>query len=110
MVYLPNKDRAAALQHIQEALDEISHEITTTFSNLKITKSYQSKMDALRLIVTQDGVSVKVELLSVLRGTVFTPILRETTETVEQEFGYAEANVVAIEDLYAGKLCAAFDR
>ncbi|MEZ2742453.1 nucleotidyl transferase AbiEii/AbiGii toxin family protein [Paenalcaligenes hominis] len=105
-----NKDRAAALHHIQEALDEISHELTAIFPKLKITKSYQSKVDALRLIVTQEGVSVKVELSPVLRGTVFTPTLRETTETVEQEFGYAEVNVVAIEDLYAGKLCAAFDR
>lgn len=105
-----NKDRAAALHHIQAALDEISHELTAIFPKLKITKSYQNKMDALRLIVTQEGVSVKVELSPVLRGTVFTPTLRETTETVEQEFGYAEVNVVAIEDLYAGKLCAAFDR
>lgn len=110
LVYLPNKDRAAALHHIQAALDEISHELTAIFPKLKITKSYQNKMDALRLIVTQEGVSVKVELSPVLRGTVFTPTLRETTETVEQEFGYAEVNVVAIEDLYAGKLCAAFDR
>lgn len=110
LVYLPNKDRVTALQHIQETLNEISYEITTTFPNLKVTKSYQNKMDALRLIVTQDSVSVKVELSPVLRGTVFTPTLKETTETVEQEFGYAEVNVVAIEDLYAGKLCAAFDR
>lgn len=110
LVYLPNKGRAAALHHIQETLNEISYELTTTFPNLRITKSYQSKMDALRLIVTQDNISVKVELSPVLRGTVFTSTLRETTETVEQEFGYAEVNVVAIEDLYAGKLCAAFDR
>lgn len=32
------------------------------------------------------------------------------TDPVEDEFGFAETAVVAFEDLYAGKLCAALDR
>ncbi len=31
-------------------------------------------------------------------------------ESVENEFGFAEIQVVSLADLYAGKLCAAFDR
>lgn len=31
-------------------------------------------------------------------------------ESVEDEFGYAEIQVVSLPDLYGGKLCAAMDR
>lgn len=35
---------------------------------------------------------------------------RAVSEATERELGYAEAQVVAFEDLYAGKICAALDR
>jgi hypothetical protein len=34
----------------------------------------------------------------------------EVCESVEEEFGYVETRVVALADLYAGKICAALDR
>lgn len=110
LVYLLHEDRPAALAHITDALDDISERLVTTFPSIHITKSYQDKTDALRLVIFQDNVSVKVELSPVIRGTVFEPTLRQTTDEVEREFGFAEVPVVALEDLYAGKLCAAFDR
>ena len=53
---------------------------------------------------------VKVETSPVLRGSVFEPERRRTSAAVEDVYGFAEANVVAFEDLYAGKLHAALDR
>ncbi|MGB2336233.1 MAG: nucleotidyl transferase AbiEii/AbiGii toxin family protein, partial [Alcanivorax sp.] len=38
------------------------------------------------------------------------PEERGVVAAVEDEFGFAQARIVAIEDLYAGKLCAALDR
>jgi len=46
----------------------------------------------------------------VLRGTVAPPHPMRVTDTVEEAFGFAEMTVLAFEDLYAGKLCAALDR
>lgn len=45
-----------------------------------------------------------------LRGTVYKPQVMEVCAAVEDEFGYAEVPVVALADLYAGKICAALDR
>lgn len=62
-----------------------------------------------RLVVNQ-GASVKIELSPVLRGVLHLPEIRSVIESVEQQFGFAEAPLIALEDLYAGKICAALDR
>lgn len=110
LVYLPMKGRDEALQEIREALDAISSDLKTVFKDAKLTEAYKSKRDSLRLIVARNGTQIKVELSPVLRGTVYEPQLLEVCETVEDEFGYVEMPVVALADLYAGKMCAALDR
>lgn len=64
----------------------------------------------MRLFVEANGVNVKVELSPVMRGSVFEPGPLTVRPTVEEEFGYAEMSVMALPDLYAGKICAALDR
>lgn len=110
LVYLPIKARDEALDEICEALDVISADLKTAFKDAEITEAYKSKRDSLRLIVARNGVQIKVELSPVLRGTVYEPRLMEVCEAVEEEFGYVEVPVVALADLYAGKICAALDR
>lgn len=110
LVYLPMKGRDEALQEIREALDAISADLKTAFKDAELTEAYKSKRDSLRLIVARNGVQIKVELSPVLRGTVYEPQLMEVCEAVEDEFGYVEMPVVALADLYAGKMCAALDR
>lgn len=110
LVFLPSTTRQQALESIKQALDRISSNITQSLAGIRVTKSYQDKTDALRLTVQQSGVSIQVELSPVLRGTVFPVQLLSVCESVEDEFGYAEMQVVSLADLYAGKLCAAFDR
>lgn len=70
----------------------------------------QQVTDALRMIVERAGATVKIELSPVLRGTVYPPQMLAVVAAVEREFGFAEVPVVAFEDLYAGKICAALDR
>ena len=110
LVYLPMKARDEALVEICEALAVISADLKTAFKDAEITEAYKSKRDSLRLIVARNGVQIKVELSPVLRGTVYEPRLMEVCEAVEEEFGYVEVPVVALADLYAGKICAALDR
>lgn len=110
LVYLPMKGRDEALQEIREALDAISADLKAAFKDAELTEAYRSKRDSLRLIVARNGVQIKVELSPVLRGTVYEPQLMEVRAAVEDEFGYVEMPVVALADLYAGKMCAALDR
>ena len=110
LVYLPDNDRDAALADIRDALDRIADAIAAALHGAGVFRSYQDKADALRLLVSSGGAVIKIELSPVLRGTVYTPEERGVVAAVEDEFGFVEARIVAIEDLYAGKLCAALDR
>ena len=53
---------------------------------------------------------IKIEITPVLRGTVYDPVVTAVVPTVEDEFGFAEMQVVSFADLYAGKIVAALDR
>lgn len=110
LVYLPIKGRDEALQEIYAALDAVSADLKAAFKYIELTEAYKTRRDALRLIIARNGVQIKVELSPVLRGTVHEPQLMEACAAVEEEFGYAEVSVVALADLYAGKICAALDR
>lgn len=110
LVYLPMDDRDTALANITASLNRIADAIVRAIPNIKIQKSFESQADALRLIVRQDDVQIKIELSPVLRGSVFPEDIREVTRNVEDQFGYVEMQVLSIPDLYAGKICAALDR
>ena len=64
----------------------------------------------MRLIVSDGSVRIKVELSPVIRGTIFSEKVLSVSKSVEDNFGFAEIQVVSIPDLYAGKICAALDR
>ena len=63
-----------------------------------------------KLFVGADGVQIKIEVTPVLRGCVYEPETRSVSQAVEDQFGFAEIQVVSFADLYAGKLVAALDR
>lgn len=110
LVFLPVMERQQSLMTIRSKLDEITKDISTRIADSKVIKSYEDKMDALRLTVTRSGIQIKIELSPVLRGTVYEPSVISVSASVEDEFGFAETRVVAFADLYAGKICAALDR
>lgn len=110
LVYLPMQDRNDALEGITSALTRISKHIQKVLPTSKVIEVFRDKHDAMRLIVSHEGTQIKIELSPVLRGTVYKPILMSVCEKVEDEFGFAEVPVVSLEDLYAGKICAALDR
>lgn len=110
LVFLPMIERQEALKTITSHLDNLAASITASIDNTRVVRSFQDKVDALRLLVEQDGIQIKIELSPVLRGTVYKPTIIPVSEAVEEEFGFAEMAVVSFEDLYAGKICAALDR
>jgi len=109
LLYIPMDEREAALINIRAALSRISKLITQTIPGSKVQEAHEQS-EALRLIVSQGEVRIKVELSPVIRGTVFPEERKEVSEEVEREFGYVEMQVASLPDLYAGKLCAALDR
>lgn len=109
LVYLPLDDRDTALKNVRAALTRIAEKIKKEIPESEVISSH-SNTDALRLFVMQGDVRIKIELSPVLRGTVFQPILMDVKPAVEAEFGYADMPILALPDLYAGKLCAALDR
>ncbi len=110
LVFLPMMERQDALNEIRKNLSELGESIRSGIGGASVIESFQSKDDALRLTISKGGAQIKVELSPVLRGTVYTPTVIPVNEDVEEEFGYAEIQVVNFADLYAGKICAALDR
>ena len=110
LVFLPMMARQQALLTIKNNLDTLASSIINNIGNTRVIRSYQDKIDALRLLVERNGVQIKIELSPVLRGTVYESKLISVNEAVEDEFGFAEMVVVSFADLYAGKICAALDR
>ena len=109
LLYIPMDDRETALLNIKAALSRLSTLIQQKIPRTKVQATHLQS-DALRLIVSQDEIRIKVELSPVIRGTVFSEVRMEVVEEVEKEFGYVEMQVASFPDLYAGKICAALDR
>lgn len=107
LAYLPREPREKALANAKSALQRIAKQIN---AQPDITAIFQdNKIDELRIIVTNTAATIKIEVSPVARGTLHQPIIIPVQESVEEEFGYAEIQVVSIPDLYGGKLCAAMD-
>lgn len=109
LVYMPIDDRETAIKNVKAALNRIAEDIKATLPNSKTLATYNNS-DAFRLIVDQKGVKIKIELSSVLRSSVFPAVEMEVKAQVEEKFGYAAISVLALPDLYAGKICAVLDR
>lgn len=108
LVYLPVADRDASLHEITMALRRIQKLILANIPNSKIQESMLPNTNyVVRLIVSTDDTKIKIEVASVLRGTVFPVKLQAVSERVEAEFGYAQIQVVSFADLYGGKMVAA---
>lgn len=111
LAYLPIADRESSLAGIDKALENIALEIIRTIPNAKVNPSFVHGTDKrIKLLVSRNGVSIKIEVTPVLRGSVYGSELLETAQKVQEEFGYAQMQLLSFEDLYAGKLCAALDR
>lgn len=109
LLYIPMDEREQALPAIRAALTRISDLIKKTITGSHVQNAHEQS-DALRLIVQQGEIRIKIELSPVIRGTVFPEQRMSVCEVVEKNFGFAEMQVASLPDLYAGKLCAALDR
>jgi predicted nucleotidyltransferase component of viral defense system len=108
--YLPRESYKVALTPIWTAMHNIQEDIQRAIPGIRIQTTNSSQTGSGRIILTHNGSQIKIEISPVSRGTVWPSQIRETVRTVEEEFGFAENQVVSFYDLYAGKICAALDR
>ncbi len=110
LTFLPLNDRDTALMAIEDALDDIKRDIEHLIRNATVLPR-RSEGRILGLTVRVDGVMVKIEPNPVLRGTAYEPQMLDVTPRVQDIFEMSVKNkILATEDIYGGKICAALDR
>ena len=109
LAYLPVQDRATSLFEVAAALERIASVIESRLRGSTVQRTIVAGQ-LIKLVAWRGGVRVKIEVSPVLRGCVREPGVLGVSAAVEESFGYVEAPVVHLHDLYAGKLCAALDR
>ena len=112
LTYLPLKERSQSLAEIEHALRRIAQRIRQADSGIHVIESApRTQKEITKLVArTKDRAQTKIEVTPVLRGCVYDPVLLPVCQPVEDEFGFAEMNVLSMADLYAGKIIAALDR
>jgi predicted nucleotidyltransferase component of viral defense system len=111
LAYLPVEDRDASLDAIDTALGAITADIEQHVPRASVrTSVLEGTGKRFKLLVWQGETSVKIEVTPVLRGSVYPAESRELTAKASKIFGFARMPVLSVEDLYAGKICAALDR
>lgn len=108
LAYLPLHPREQALQDARSSLIRIMNTLNGQ-QGLK-ARMQSDQPDALRLLVSESSVQIKIEVSPVSRGTLLPAVLSDVTEQVEEHFGFACMTTEALPDLYGGKICAALDR
>jgi hypothetical protein len=111
LTYLPVADRISSLREIGAAMRRIADTIGRGIPGACVNTGVVAAENCInRLIVSAGGVQIKIEVTPVMRGCVNEPAVKSVSARVEDEFGYAEIQVVSFPDLYAGKIVAALDR
>jgi predicted nucleotidyltransferase component of viral defense system len=107
LTYLPVQPRAesfAAVAAVDAAMKRVAAQTTKTIPGARITETL------IAMLVRADGAQIKIKVNPVIRGCVNEPELRSVSEAVEEQFGFAEIQVVSFPDLYTGEIVAALDR
>lgn len=110
LVYLPVKEREQSLQEISDALlnveERILKLITGTKSHRKLNGGF-----TIALIISTDSANVKIEPNTVIRGSLYKPVEYNLCAKGKELFELSvKVNSLTLEELYAGKICAALDR
>jgi predicted nucleotidyltransferase component of viral defense system len=112
LTYLPIENRETSLTNIASSLLTIKNKIEQT-ENIKVLekRSLQNKQ-LTKLFAVRNNVMVKIEPNDVLRGTIFPTVVRNLVTNAEQLFKISLSGVpiLSVEELYAGKICAALSR
>ena len=110
LCYLPIEDRKASFQNIHGILKEIK--LSLEKLNLKVKPSHPLEaQNEVRLFVRSNVAEIKVEPNFILRGSVFSPEIKTTSQYIRRTFHkQVEVKCLNFSDLFAGKVIAALSR
>ncbi len=111
LTYLPFEDRKTALNDIAAGLGRIRDDLSQSIPGIQVALLPQCDGQDAKLGCQLDGVQIKVEVNTTIRGYLQEPRLMQVVESVQDEFElFAAIKVVSRGELYGGKICAALDR
>ncbi|MCG8018616.1 MAG: nucleotidyl transferase AbiEii/AbiGii toxin family protein [Candidatus Thiodiazotropha sp. 'RUGA'] len=110
LTYLPLDNRESALSVIEDGVNRIAANVERVLVDTSVNAISGEGNYIQRLQITAGGVAIKIEVSPVLRGSVLDAVEIPVMDSVADQFGYVETQVLSLEELYAGKLVAALDR
>lgn len=114
LTYLPVAARPESLADIDAAMKRIAGRVTEGLPGTRVQEAVLNDEGTVNKLFVREGnlqaLQVKIEVTPVARGCVYVPERRTVSARVEEEFGFAENQIVSFPDLYAGKIVAALDR
>jgi predicted nucleotidyltransferase component of viral defense system len=110
LTWLPVGDFANDTREISAALEAIGERLHSGPLRLQVQTSGTEATGVHRLLASRNRSRVQIETTPVMRGTVHPVRTMRVRPGVEQNFGFAEIQVLDFADLYAGKLSAALSR
>jgi len=111
LVYLPSEPREDTLKAIDQKLKELKDQIQRRFPSIAIETRPSSPDLGRQILCRYQGTQVKIEVNIIIRGTLYPVTQKALAQGVQDAFKKdARMQVVALEDLYGSKICAALDR
>lgn len=107
LTYVPIEDRATTMANIRSTLARIKRNVESVLKNVRIS----DKSETGKLLVSQSGFGIKIEVNLVARGTISEPAEMTLCKKAQEEFeAFCVIHVSPFGQIYGGKICAALDR
>ncbi|MBP9777613.1 MAG: nucleotidyl transferase AbiEii/AbiGii toxin family protein [Rickettsiaceae bacterium] len=113
LTYSGFDDRETSLKLLHNGLQKIKNDIHAINSKFKVIEQLTVDKKIIRkLLVNFDTTSIKIEPNYIMRGTLYQVKEYSICKKVEEDFGIFidKIPMVAPDELYAGKICAALNR
>lgn len=112
LTYLPIEDREYSLKVIDQTLETISAKLMATIPGVRVTRVVPRGISsASGLVVSTREAQIKIEVNTVIRGSVYPPTELDLCEQAQEEFSVeVSMQTLSKADVYGGKICAALDR
>jgi predicted nucleotidyltransferase component of viral defense system len=111
LAYLPVKEREESLKDINDRMQNVKEGISRTIPGIDITGKISEGNLLSGLSVRQNESTIKIEVNTVIRGSVFPAERKKLCDKAENIFELSvSAQTLSFADLYGGKICAALDR
>ena len=108
LTYLPIEPRPVFLKNLTTSMKDLSKKLE---KNKFYVEEKKQDNNIIKLLVSNDKTTIKIEPNTILRGSVFPTETKELSESAQNIFLQTQkVKILSIADIYGGKICAALDR